>query len=524
MCAAYGYKSLFQPLCVFGGFNQRVAVRAANHLMERGAGGDHGIDGVFLLDEEVDQERSFATAGGVHGGQYFGAAADGGGRIVVKFGELDEIRTEDGRGLVVLLVEELLPLADHAEVSIVDDGDVEVEVLLRDGGELGSGHLEAAVSGDNPDFLVGAGDLGSDGGGKSKAHGSESAGGDQRVRLFVLVVLCFPHLVLADVRDDDGLAVGGVPEIVHDVGGVEVPIVGEVLNVAHSDLALHGVDFAQPRGVAAGAGREVRQQGFEDFGEITDEGDLNLDVLVDLGGVDLDVNLLRVGRVGRERAGDAIVEAHAAGDEQIRLLDGVVDPGFAMHAHHAERERMRCGEAAKSEERGGYGDLEAFCERKYLLARSGLDHAVSGEDDRALGGADQLGGLDDRFGLSAEHGVRAIGAGRGGGEVVTGGGLLRVLGDVDEDGAGAARLRDAQRFANDRGDIFGTRDEVVVLGHGKGDAGDVDFLEGVGAEDLARDLSGNAEQRDGVHHGGGDAGDHVGGAGSGGGDGHADFA
>ena len=74
-----------------------------------------------------------------------------------------------------------------------------------------------------------------------------------------------------------------------------------------------------------------------------------------------------------------------------------------------------------------------------------------------------------------------------------GGCLLRVLGDVDEHRAGAAGLRDLERFADGGRNIFGARDEEVVLGHGQRDAGDVDFLKGVGAEHLARNLAGDAD-------------------------------
>ena len=37
--------------------------------------------------------------------------------------------------------------------------------FLHDGGELGGGHLEAAVAGDDPDVFFRAGDLRADGGG-----------------------------------------------------------------------------------------------------------------------------------------------------------------------------------------------------------------------------------------------------------------------------------------------------------------------------------------------------------------------
>ena len=157
---------------------------------------------------------------------------------------------------------------------------------------------------------------------------------------FVLEVLRLPHLVLANVGDDDGVfdAAGGLrfaPDVVDDVRGVEVAVVREVDDVADGGGAFAGVDLAQPGGVGALVGMS-RQKELEDLFEVADEGDIGADVLVDLGGVDLDVNLLRVGSVAGEVAGDAVVEAHAEGEEEIGLLDGVVDPGLAVHAHHAE--------------------------------------------------------------------------------------------------------------------------------------------------------------------------------------------
>ncbi len=126
--------------------------------------------------------------------------------------------------------------------------------------------------------------------------------------------------------------------------------------------------------------------------------------------------------------------------------------------------------------------------------------------------------------LGLEHGVRARGGWGGGLEGEGCGGLLGVLGDVDEDGAGAAGGGDLEGEPDGRGDVFGAGDEEVVLGDGQGDAGDVDFLEGVGAEDFRGDLAGDRDHGDGIEHGGGDAGDEVGGAGAGGGHADADAA
>ena len=63
-----------------------------------------------------------------------------------------------------------------------------------------------------------------------------------------------------------------------------------------------------------------------------------------------------------------------------------------------------------------------------------------------------------------------------------------------------------------------------MLRDGQRDAGDVGFLERVRANQLAADLTGDADDRHGVHHGRGDAGDHVGRAGAGGGNRDADLS
>ena len=67
-------------------------------------------------------------------------------------------------------------------------------------------------------------------------------------------------------------------------------------------------------------------------------------------------------------------------------------------------------------------------------------------------------------------------------------------------------------------------DQEVVLGAGARDAEGVGFLERVAADELAGDLAGDGDDRDGIHHGVHQAGDQVGGAGAGGGAADADLA
>src|SRR5271157_4461281 len=168
--------------------------------------------------------------------------------------------------------------------------------------------------------------------------------------MLMLVVLRLPHLVLADVGYYDRVAVARlVPQIVDDMRGIEMAAVGQILDVAHGGIALQLVDGIQP--LAAVDGFDVRQQFQQNLPQIADQGNIDLDVLVDLVGSDIDVNLFCVGRVGFQRAGDTVVEAHAKGQQQIRFLNCMVHPSFPMHAHHAEIERMRCRERTQAEQR-----------------------------------------------------------------------------------------------------------------------------------------------------------------------------
>ncbi len=134
----------------------------------------------------------------------------------------------------------------------------------------------------------------------------------------------------------------------------------------------------------------ARQQLLEDFAQIADQRHIHLDVLVDLGGIDFDVDLLGILRVGLEIAGDAVVEAHAESEQQIGFLNGVVDPGFAVHSHHAEVQRMRSGERAQAEQSQGNGDAGLLRQGQNFRHGAGNDDAVSGQNQRPLGFVDQL--------------------------------------------------------------------------------------------------------------------------------------
>ena len=119
----------------------------------------------------------------------------------------------------------------------------------------------------------------------------------------------------------------------------------------------------------------------EGLAQVADERHVDPDVLVDLGRVDVDVDLAGAGRVGLHVAGDAVVEAHAEGQQQVRLLHGRVHPRLAVHAHHAEVQRVRGRDAPEPQQRHRDRDLAALREVDDRAGGARRDHALAGQDD-----------------------------------------------------------------------------------------------------------------------------------------------
>ena len=119
---------------------------------------------------------------------------------------------------VALAVQQLLPLADHAHPLVVEDEDLDRQVVLNGRRHLLHGHLDAGVAGDVDDQAVGVGHLHADGGRQAVAHGAQAAGGHPAVGLVEVVELGRPHLVLADLGGDVGVAVLG--QLIQPLDGV----------------------------------------------------------------------------------------------------------------------------------------------------------------------------------------------------------------------------------------------------------------------------------------------------------------
>ena len=208
--------------------------------------------------------------------------------------------------------------------------------------------------------------------------------------LVELVELGGPHLVLADAHGDHRVAV--VRELPQLVDRVLLQDAGELFVVVERFVALPRLALLDPGGDIVGRLDDLVQLG-ERVLHVAAHGDVGRLVLVELRGVDIDVDDLAVLAELFDFARHAVVEPHAEGDQQIGLFDGVVGVHRAVHAEHVERQRVVAGKRAEAHHGHRHGDAGLLGERAELFAGIAADDAAAGVDDRPLGELDGRGDL-----------------------------------------------------------------------------------------------------------------------------------
>ncbi len=237
------------------------------------------------------------------------------------------------------------------------------------------------------------------------------------------------------------------------------------------------------------------------------------------------MDFLRARREGAELARDTVVEARANIDHHIAIVHRHVGFVGAVHAEHAEPVLARCRIGAKAHQRRSdwnVGERHEF-PQKLRGGDAGIDDAAAGIEDRPLGRGDELDGSADSIlvGLDA----RAIGLVLDVlGPDIFAGGKLNVLWNINHHGAGPPVHGNVEGLVQDAGKIVDVLDQIIVLGAGPRDAHRVAFLESVVADQMGRNLAGNAHHGDRIHQRVGEPGHRIGGAGAGGDENHAAFA
>ena len=471
------------------------------------------------IDRDVHEHQSVLHGKGLlHGALQLRRIAHRNADVAIGFRQLDEVRQGFHVGVAVTAtVEHLLPLLDHAQRTVVDGDDLDGHPVLHAGGELLDVHLHRAVAGDAADHGFRIGKLGPHGGGNAKAHGAETAGVDPLTRLGKRVVEGGKHLVLADVGGDKRLPFGHLVESLDDLlrldqGGMG--LVGQA--VAGAPL----VDLLPPvrqrllvvvKAALADHFQHLFQHGFHR----ADDGHMGLYRLGDGGGVDVDVDYGGVGAELADIVGHAIIEAGTHGEDEIRVVHALVRFEGAVHAEHADELRMGAGEGAQPHERGGHRQVQQLRQLGHQVIRIGIDGAATHVHDRAARLGQQLGSPLD---LALVSGLgRIVGAQGNGLGILIGELLFRILhvfGQIHHHGPRAATGGNVIGLLDGLGNVAGFLAQEAVLHHRAGDADHVGLLERILPDHAGRHLAGQDHQGNGIHVGGGDPRDAVGGAGT----------
>ena len=412
-------------------------------------------------------------------------------------------------------------------------------------GQLLNVHEEGAVAVDVDDLLVRARDLCPQGRGIPVAHGAQPRAREKLAGKLELVVLSGPHLMLADSRRDNRVALGQFVQQFYDhLGendfvGLASHVVLHVLGL--QDLVGHAIRerrFRLPSLNLLVPGRELLLDGAvlyhlvqprECILDVAFNGQLNFAVLVVLGRINIDMDDGARFAELLDFSSHAIVEPHAKRQKQVgpfndlfRLLcwigfrrelaaDRPICIGCAVHAQPPQGERVRLREGTAAHDRAGHGDLRGFDKLAQFLARIAADDPAADIEHGTFGFFDEAN--DFIQGKIAGSGVGIVAAqmdflGENGLRF----GLLNVLGHIHDHRPGAAGLGNMKRLFDDAGNVVDVRDQITVLDHGKRHPKKIRLLKSALADHRLRDLPRDGHQGNGIHVGIGDAGDEVRGA------------
>ncbi len=135
---------------------------------------------------------------------------------------------------------------------------------------------------------------------------------------------------------------------------------------------------------------------------------MGLHRLGDGGGVDIDMDHGGIGAELGHVVGDAVIEAGTHGEDEIRVVHGLVGFEGPVHPQHADGLRMGTREGAQPHQGGGHRQVQQLRQLDHQVIRVGVDGAATHVHYRALGIHQQLGGPLD-LALMARLG-RVVGA------------------------------------------------------------------------------------------------------------------
>ena len=253
---------------------------------------------------------------------------------------------------------------------------------------------------------------------------------------------------------------------------------------------------------------DLLKQCLKDVLGITHNWNGGPDILAKLGRIDVDMNDLSVRCEGIQAACDPVIHSHTNGDQTIGMGNGHVGVVHAVHAGPAEIEGVGFWETGDPEQGSKDRNLSLLGECSQLRVRAGQDDPVSGDDQGLLRLLNHPRRLAYLLGVALHFRLEPgqVDLGR---VFVNGGVGGHVLRNVYQDGTGASGPGDMKRLLDDPRQVLDVHHKVVVFGDGHRDPGRIGLLEGVFADHVGWNLTGNRNHRNRIHHRCGDARDQI---------------
>ena len=246
---------------------------------------------------------------------------------------------------------------------------------------------------------------------------------------------------------------------------------------------------------------------------VAQHGYVGMYVLVDLGRVDVEVYHLGLLGIGIEATGDAVVETHAHSDEQVTFVGLHVRTQVAVHTQHTLAQAVPVRQGRESQQGTSHGDIGLLHEGAQLLGGIAQLDALACKQQRAFGGVDEGSSLLYALGVGVGHGdISALHI--NGGRLEVHHTHLCILGKVEYHGSGASGTCNMEGARYGPSDVLGAAHLVAPFRDRLRDTHEVYLLEGIGAKEVGRHLSGNDHDRRTVEHGIGHARYGVGGTGA----------
>ncbi len=121
--------------------------------------------------------------------------------------------------------------------------------------------------------------------------------------------------MLSHVGRYNGIAASRFPDIRDEMRHVELAVLLPIHNAARVDFVPPTIDFLFPLVMVIFI--HQRNQIAQDGLQIADQWDIHKDIFMNFRGINLNVNLFRLGRIRFQCACHPVIETHAKGEDQI---------------------------------------------------------------------------------------------------------------------------------------------------------------------------------------------------------------